>query len=56
MQQNELEFHVFTVYGENDSDFEKLFERVRPEIVNAFEGINPTFTRLQVNFKRDPDQ
>ena len=53
MRQNELEFHVFTIYGEDDSDSEKFFEIVRPEIVNAFEGINPTFTRLEVNFKRD---
>ena len=56
MQENELEFHVFTVYAKNDSDFDKLFERVRPEIVNSFELINPNFTRVEVNFKREPDQ
>ena len=56
MQQNEFGFHVFTLYGENDSDLDKLFERVRPEIVNAFELVNPTFTRVEVNFKRDPDE
>ena len=56
MQENELEFHTLTVYSENDSDFDKLFERVRPEIVNAFELIDPNFTRLEVNFKREPDQ
>ena len=56
MQENELDFHTLTVYSENDSDFDKLFQRVRPEIVNAFELINPDFTRLEVNFKRDPDK
>ena len=56
MQQNELEFHVFTLYGTNDSDLDKLFKRVRPEIVNAFELVNPTFTRVEVSFGLDKDQ
>ena len=50
-----MEAYRFTVHSEGEYDLDGLFERIRPMIVNAFERINPTSTRLQVNFKQDPN-